>query len=341
MATDTLRLDASSEEQPSIFRRPTLFEAFAILFGIAFMIGLNYLNANVSPNIFAPDFGIYLRSVQGDYTGFYYAYWSLPLYMPFVALNDIHLSLVIWTTLNVLGIFFAARVLGGKAAIALLSYQMLAVIYHGQIVGIIIGGWALYIYLLQRNKPLLAGVGAVLALTKPQLGVPLILAAALVADVSWKDRIVSSLLPWAALLLSLLAYGNWPLEVWERVQAEPPIALGSITLWDYIGAWSLLLWLPAILLPMKPKQRLIAIAAASSLAVPYYQQTGLLALYALPTGYLGLLGNLGYLNLFVGWDGLEALMIVPILAYGWVVGRSGWRLVSSRMPPRAETASSV
>jgi hypothetical protein len=56
--------------------------------------------------------------------------------------------------------------------------------------------------------------------------------------------------------------------------------------------------------------------------VPYYQHTGLLGLFVLPAGYLGLLGNLGYLMLPFRWDGREFVIVVPLLAYGWVIWKS-------------------
>jgi len=328
----------ASTIESRLTRRVSYIEAFALLFGICLSIGLATFNVS-NPAIGGSDFFIYLNAANGEFEGFYYAYWSLPIFDLLNRLPSPQIAYALWNTLNILCCFLAARILGGKASVVLLSYQMFFILYYGQISGVIVLGIAWYSWMLARSRPLLAGWGAVLAFIKPQMGFPMILAAALVADIRWRDRVVSSIPSFAVLLLSLLAYDGWIIELVERIRTQPPIVVGSIPLWDYIGAWSLLLWLPVLLLPLKPTQRLIAVAAVSSLAVPYFQHTGLITLFVLPVGYLGLLGNLGYLMIPLRWDGLETLLIVPLLAYLGVILPPLWKLIQARFAARYLTPS--
>jgi hypothetical protein len=166
-----------------------------------------------------------------------------------------------------------------------------------------------------------------LAFIKPQLGLPLILGVALTADTSWKNRILSTLPSFIVLGLSLLAYGFWPAGLLDRLQNAPPNTVASITLWQYIGPVAALLWLGVFIPGLDRNQRMMMVAATSALALPYYQHTGLLTLFMFPVGQLGLLSNIAYAQVFLDWAGVRLSVIVPLLAYEWMLWQAyrNWR----------------
>ena len=310
-------LDTESIED-RLRRRVTLLETAALAFPLALALGL--VGFGLTAGLpFAPDFDTYLNASINAFDEFYYAYWSVPLFDLLRAIPVPYLAYLIWTALNIAGIFFAARVFGGSAVIALLSYQMLFNTFYGQITGVIIAGLALVWWGLHRDRPLVVGVGMLLAAIKWQMGLPLILMLWLLAETSWRVRWQALILPAVISLLSLVAYPLWPLAVIQRLGAQPPSYHGSIALWHSFGALSLLLWLPPLGLPLPRTQRLVALTAAAALAVPYFQHTGLLALYALPIGWLGLIGNLGYVYVFTGESGLWVVALMPLIAYAWAL----------------------
>lgn len=323
-----------AEIETRLRQKPTLWEVFAIGFGILLSIGFVYLRKSQGfDTIQGIDFGIFINSVDGDTTGFYYPNWIIPLFALIRLLHFPALMYVIWNSLNIMGIFFAGRVFGGKIAIALLSYQMLFSLYFGQIVGVIVVGLAFYWWMLHRKQPLIAGLGAVFALVKPQMSIPVLLVMAFMSTASWRERIISSLASFAALGLSMLIWQGWIPDFIQRMQSEPPMTAGSIALWEYVGAWCLLLWLPVLFVPMPPLRRLILVTATTSIATPYYIHNGLLSLFVMPIGYLGLLGNLGYAMAFIGWWGVKLTALAPLAVYVWLLGQSfrEWRNAKSHI----------
>jgi hypothetical protein len=299
-------------------RKPGLIEAFALMLPIVLTLGFVYLNAQRGMP-FAPDFDIYMNATRGDFVGFYYAYWSLPIFQGLALLPGAHTAYIVWCIVNVLGVWFAARVFNGSASLALLSYQTLFVCFYGQITGVTVGALALLWWSLVRGRWLLAGIGMALALIKWQMGIPICLTLLLIANVSWRDRLRVLVVVVVIGVLSLIAYPIWIIDVIQRALTEPPIEFGDIALWQFIGVFSLLLWLPPILLPLPPGRRLVAICAASALALPYYQQSGLLTLFVLPVGWYALLGNVPFVYFWFRNTQLEWVAIVPLIAYVWTI----------------------
>lgn len=261
---------------------------------------------------------MFLNAAEGDFAGYYYADWFLPVFdllgrLPFAA------GYVVWGLLNLAGLWFALRVFNGPRVLTLVSYQVFYVVYYGNIAGVIVGGLALAWWSLHRERGLLAGVGFFIAATKFQLGVPLGLLIWLLAETSWYTRLRALLVALVGLLASLLIWVDWPVDLYYRLTGAPPYAMGNISLWDVLGPVGILLLLPPLLLPLSRERRLIAWTAAVALAMPYFQQTDLLGLFVLPVGGLPLLGNIGYGMLQYGWRALQWMSVIPLLAYGWVL----------------------
>jgi hypothetical protein len=175
-------------------------------------------------------------------------------------------------------LWLALRIFGGNVPVALLSYQSFYCLFYGQIVGLLAGALALLWWSLVAKRVWLAGVMLALACTKVQLGVPMGLTLLLLANVTWLGRLKALLVAGLVALVSILLYPSFLVDVYYAALATPPNNLGSVSLWRYVGAAAL----------------------------------------SLPVGWLGLLGNVGYAMVFIGWRALPLLVIVPLVAYGWV-----------------------
>lgn len=301
-----------------VFRRLGLWETFAVGFAILLPI----LSAFVFPDFLPDDFDVFWKAANGtSLEGFYYPHWALFILKPFTLFRSGLFAYFAWNIMNVLGMFYAVRVFGGKAAVLLLCNPMIFNIYFGGAVGVVAAGIAFYAYYLER-RPILAGWGAAVAFIKPQLGLPLILVLALTADTSWKNRFLSTIPSFIALGLSLLAYGEWITGLLDRLQNAPPNAVASITLWQYFGPIVAVLWLGLFIPKLTRNQRLLMVTAVSALALPYYQHTGLLTMFMFPVGYLSLLSNIAYAQIFMDWAGVRISVIIPVLVYGWLLWKA-------------------
>lgn len=265
----------------------------------------------------AYDWEIFYNTTERDYTyGFYYGPWILPLFH-LLALLPFTLSYVAWNALNLVMLWFALRIFGGRVPIALLCYQSVYCLFYGQIVGLVAGALALMWWCLLKKRFVLAGLLFALASAKPQIGFIVGATLILLADISWFSRLKVLFVSSLPVLASAIWYPNFIADVYYGTTTAVN-SFGSVSLWQYIGAWALLLWLPTLLVPMPPGKRLVAVLTTTALSLPYFQQTDLLLLFALPVGWVGLLGNLGYLMIFFGWGALPLLVIVPLVVYGWV-----------------------
>jgi hypothetical protein len=132
-------------------------------------------------------------------------------------------------------------------------------------------------------------------------------------------------------ITSLIVYPLWFLDVLNNIRNNYPIDYASVSLWRWIGAFALVLWIPPLFMRLPRERRIIAIGAAAALALPYYQQADLPALYVLPIGWLPLLGNFGYLYPIVGWISLQLLWFVPLFAYARAIWFP-WLQVTPKKP---------
>lgn len=287
------------------------FFALTLSVGLLFAFGVILSQQNITP----PDYYRYLEVARGDFRMNYYAYWIAPLFWV-LGQVPMYVGYIIWGTLGIFGVWFAARVFGGLAWPALLSYQMLYISYYGQITPLLVGALAIMWWSLAHNRWHVAGFCLIFACTKFQFGIPLGLVLLLMAPISWRQRVLVLAVPAVVAIASLLIYGLWPLTILDNILNRPPGTQASISLWEYVGPLALLVWLPPLLLKLRPQNRLIALTAAVALGLPYFQQTDLIFLYILPTGLLGLLGNAGFVLFGLGaWYALRWLVFIPIIAY--------------------------
>lgn len=299
----------------SLRQRMTRSEWLAIALAFGVMGGFMGLAPALSFAYY--DYKIYLNTARHVFDGYYYGYWLLPVFavldkLPFA------LSCAIWGSLNILGIFFAARVFGGKPVLALPSYQMFYTLIYGSISGVIVGALAVCWWGIHNRKWEIAGLAIALASAKYQIGITGSLILLLLADLTWKERARILIVPVLIGLASLLLYPGWLPESLQNILSAPPNTNGSVSLWRWIGPWALLLWIPSLLVPFSKSQRLVLLTVTASLALPYFQQSDLLLLLVLPIGWVGLLGYIGYLMPVYGWFALQMLALLPMAVYGAV-----------------------
>lgn len=210
---------------------------------------------------------------------------------------------------------FASRVFGGKSWLVLLSYQMFHLDYYGQATGLLAAGLAMMTWGIANKRWLAAGIGFTLAASKLHTGFLLAILIILVLPVTWRGRIKILAVPFFIGLLSVIGYGSWPLDLLVRLQNHPANADASISLWRWIGPAALLLLLPPLIVRRPWAVKLVGVAAALPLALPYFQQADLLLYFIFPLGWLPLIGNLGYLIYWQGWEALQMLVIFPVILY--------------------------
>jgi len=261
------------------------------------------------------DYDIYLRAVTGDLQQYYYAPWILPLFWLFGKL-PYYAGFVLWGLLGIACLFLAARVFGGRAGLSFLTFQFCYIIFLGQITGILIGGLALGWWGMAHRRWYLAGLGFLIAASKFQLGLALGLLLWLAASIAWSDRLKVLAVPVIAVVLSLVLQPSWPADLLERIRAYAPYDWASISLWRYMGVWALGFFVPLLFIPIQKEKRILALAACCTIALPYFQQADLLALYVLPVGWLPVvLGNLGFLFFPYLFAPLQQLWIIPACVY--------------------------
>jgi hypothetical protein len=269
------------------------------------------------------DYSIYLRAAGGDTAYFYYAYWIIPFFYPF-SLLSLPLGYLLWSLLNTLSVFFAARVFGGRAGLALISFQFLALLNFGQVTGFLIGGLALLWWGLAHKRWYLAGLGLLICCSKYQLGIPVSLALLAFSEQPLKELWRVLVVPALGVGLSFVLYPGWFFEALHYVQSTPPDSMASIATWRLIGFGAVVFWLPPLFLPLPRSNRIASLVAAAALGVPYFQQADLVLLYVFPFGWLPLLGFLGLFQKF--FTSIPYLLVVaaPLAMYFGALVQPFW-----------------
>ncbi len=312
-----------------IFRRLSKWEVGLLAFNLGLLLVFMKLFSQGYPGF--SDYQTYLRAAAGDIRGFYYPYWTLLIFkmmrsIPFYA------GILIWGSANLLGIFFAARVFGNQPAFVLFSYQVMYVLFYGQITGLVIAGLGLVWVGIRTNQPTLAGAGVLLAAIKFHVGLPLGLALILMSWEGWQKTLRILFMPLMIGLLTLLIRPHWPMELFRSSVSFPPSFAGSISLWKYMGPIALLFLLPCLLFPYTRQERYAYLAISLGLALPYFQQTELLALFVQPIGWTALLGNLGFGFILYEWRVFVVLTGILLIGYGNYLRIGLVRLIQGERP---------
>lgn len=268
------------------------------------------------------DWEIFAGAADGSFTSdrglqYYYAYWLLPIFDAY-AIPGVAVGGLLWALTNMFGVWFAARVFGARSAVVLAGFGTLSGFYTGTITGVALGAIAGVWWAAHEKRWWLVGALSLLAVAKPQWGVPMVALIVLQARPPWRAWLQMAVAPVSVALISFWYYGWWPSEVLSRAIDTPPEGNGS--LWFFVGPAALALWLP-LALPMESRRRLALVAAASLLAMPYAQQYDYAVLWVLTGDGIGLLSHLhGLLSSTVGREGARGFQtFMPLAAYSMLV----------------------
>jgi hypothetical protein len=268
------------------------------------------------------DFKIFLEGRSAP--GFYYGFWILPVF-DLLRLLPMPIAYALWCLVNITGCFFAARVFGGRSFLLLASYPLISLLYYGQMGGILVGGLALCWWGIAHQRWNAAGLGLLLALTKYHVGLPFGLLLIWFSGISWRQFARLLIVPAVIGIITLIFYPLWPLEILNKISGFPYIDL-ALTLWIYLGAWALLFWLPAIFLPLSRPARFLALISLSIFAVPYFLQFDLVSFFALPIGWLPVLGYVGFLFPWLDKLAVRLMVVIPIFCYLTAVLPAAWQV---------------
>lgn len=301
-------------------RRMSLAEVFAVGLCVAVAGIAIWLNQSGVTGLY--DFEVCMKINIGDYSDYFYPKWIDPLYNVFSFLPK-YAAYGILVLLNIAGTYFAARVFKSPAALILISYQSLYNIFYGNITGLVVGGLGILWFGLASRKWWLAGIGLLLAGAKYQSGALFAGLLLLYADLPWKEKAKVLVVPLLVSLATLVADFKWPLDLVERIMSAPPNTDGSLSLWRWLGPAALIFLIPPLVMRIPREERLLLALAAIPLSVPYFQQTDLLGLMVLPTGWLvPLAGNISLTFPLLGHLGLQIAFVVPLGLYLYALLRS-------------------
>ena len=303
MVVHSFSVDAISRR---LRTRVSLVEAGGLIAAVVTLVFLAYAQLDWPPG---PDFTTLMRAGRGDVADYYYAYWLLPALEALIHLEYAQ-AYIVWGLLNIAAFWFAVRVFGPNRLFALWSYQLFAIVFYGQITGLLVGALALFWWGLSRRSWWLAGLGLTVMLTKYQFGLLGLAAVVLSTKLTWREWLRIGLWPAAATLVSLALYGLWPLDVLSRMATHPANIHFSVSIWRWVGVWGALAFLPLLLVPRRIDLQLVAWFAAGALGMPYFQQIDLLVLMAFPAGLVPAIGWLGFAQ---GWIGNA------IVYYSWII----------------------
>ncbi|MEK6222703.1 MAG: DUF2029 domain-containing protein [Chloroflexota bacterium] len=288
-------------------------ELYGLAISLAVTIGITAMSYSMDGIPF--DFNIYIKTLDGVFTGYYYPYWVIAFFLPFKLLPPL-MSFFMWGLLNIIGIWYACRVFGGNSFFTLVSFQMLYALGHGQIIGIMILGLAFFWVMFIKGKWDLAGIGLLLASAKVQSGFIIALLLWLMAELPFKYKLRSLLIPLIVTVLSLIIYPNWLIEIIAETQPSSIIEGGNISLWRWIGPWSLILFLPLFFIPLSKTELLIVLFSAIILTEPYFNMPDLLTIFIFPIHWIFIfIGNIGYAWNGENWLWIQSLGIIPLGVY--------------------------
>ncbi len=226
----------------------------------------------------------------------------------------------------------------GHAVFTLLSSQMFWVLYWGQLEGWGILGLVLAWQAVESQSWLMMFFSLAISSFKPQVSlVPVLYLWWTLGKGRWKAMAGLA----ALFILSMLIWGPWP--VWYAQDIFKFVGQRHYGTWNASLGWiAVPLYIPALLLPMERRKRLIALTATTLLASPYlpfYTTLPLLVLeipwWIYPLAFLGYLPDA--IGTVLSWN---AMALISILALAWLYApylKSWWKKRQNRLSPLDNT----
>ncbi len=205
-----------------------------------------------------------------------------------VAVLGVDTSFIVYLVLMIVGLYFAARQLGGAPVWLILSYPGVWMLAYGQFEPLVCVGVAMGWHALRQQKYWLLNVAYLLLAIKPQIG----LAPAVLYffwTPTWRARLQSCWLPVGVISWTFLNWGLWPVDFVRRVAEVDKGLTASIgvSLWPMIGPLALALFIPAVFTKANRRTRLLLVLAANALASPYSPAYSMLPMLAFPLPWWG------------------------------------------------------
>lgn len=241
--------------------------------------------------------------------------WLAPVLAPFIILPG-RSGFILYLAAGLASLAASSRIFGGKTSLMLLSAQMWWIAWWAQIDWLVVLGITLAWLALEKRSLALLALGIFLASVKPQISIFPILA------IWWW----SGSLRWKALgimlavfIASLFIWELWPVYTVAKIILkvdQNAYAFQNIS----IGLPALPLLLPALLLPMERKKRLIALVATGMLISPYMPYYSSILLLCLPIPiWAYVFAFIGYFSPLIGMQlAWNSIILLPLAVLAWL-----------------------
>jgi hypothetical protein len=280
--------------------------------------------------------GYFHRLATGCVSCTYNPYFTEWFVRPLGIFSDWRTGYLVMCALSMIGVFWAAKRLGGNPFVILFAPTFLWILWLGQIDIIAAVGLALAWWSLKTEKRFLVGLGLLMMATKPQLMGFAILALAFWGG--WRTLLI----PVGAALISFALYGfDWVL----RWLTYTPQTMFEGDAWFYIAPIWLLLSVVGVFLIGRVKRdggerhrQLLYLLAATTAGAPYLGAYSFFVLMLFPlrwwevvAGYapfvvMGITGSQWWLGLLLAQP---LLMMMRLLVTEYSAGR--WTLPATSL----------
>ncbi len=277
--------------------------AFAFIWAIAYPL--------MSP--FDPyDLQNYLDAGSGrDMSEFFYAPWSLPFFA-LLDLLPLKGAMIAVNLLNWAALLYTVRVFKGHLIVIFISWQLLSIMYYGQIDGLIAFGLALAYQGLKAERDWQVVIGLVIAFVKFHIGIPLGVGLVLYYAKDWRTQLRIAVYLLIFIVIALFIWSGWLVNF--LTVRDNLIEDHSIDFWDITGPAILLLWIPVFL---SRTRNYMWWTTTWLLTVPYVFNTGFLFLMILPVAPIIWGTQAQYLLGFESPPYIQIISVILYLSYWW------------------------
>ncbi len=217
---------------------------------------------------------------------------------------------------SIIMVLYAAYYFRGHAILTLLSSQMFWVLYWGQLEGWGVLGAVLALKAVEAQSWLLMFISLAISSFKPQVSlIPVLYLWWTSGRARWKSMAAMIVL----FIASLVIWGPWP--VWYMQGITGFVGDQHFGSWNASIGWiAMPLFIPALLLPMERKKRILALTATTLLASPYLPFYSTLFLLTLEIPWwIYPFAFLGYIPALIGTTlAFNGIVVIPILALAWL-----------------------
>ena len=244
----------------------------------------------------------------------FYARWLFAL----LALPPEPVAFVLLSLACCAGLYFAVREWGGRPWMLFLSFPYAWTLFYGQIDGLVVGGLALAFWAMRREKHYWTGAGLILASIKPQVALPQMVAVWWWSKSRWKPLVI----PAVVVGVSFLRWGFWIPDWFNGLFNTRDLTdlSRNLSWWPWIGPLAAGIFLLVPWLPVDRPRKILALAAATMMGVPYFPLSSAVLWLGMPApvwawAAVQLPALTG--GLWQDYTVYVALRLLPLLLLGW------------------------